>query len=168
MTESKALRIRPATKADCPTILQFIVALARYEKLEHLVVATEGAIATTLFGDRPAAEVIIAEWATEPAGFALFFPNYSTFLARQGIYLEDLFVHPDYRGKGIGKALLQSLAALAVKRNCGRLDWSVLDWNQPAIDFYLQIGARALDDWTQYRLDGGALQRMADQDATRV
>jgi GNAT superfamily N-acetyltransferase len=166
VTEPQALHIRPATKTDCGAILQFIIALATYEKLEHQVVATESAIAASLFGERPAAEVLIAEWAAAPAGFALFFPNYSTFLARPGIYLEDLFVYPQYRGKGIGKALFQSLAALAMERRCGRLDWSVLDWNKPAIDFYLQSGARALDDWTQYRLDGAALERMAGQDKT--
>ena len=115
----------------------------------------------TLFGPVPAAEVLIAEWGSQPAGFALFFPNYSTFLAQPGIYLEDLFVLPEFRGRGIGKALLERLAGMAIERGYGRLDWSVLDWNQPAIDFYEGLGARALDDWMQYRLTGEALQRLA-------
>lgn len=163
MPESREepLRIRPAERADCALILEFIVALADYEKLRHECVATMGALQETLFGARPGAEVLIAEWREEPAGFSLYFPNYSTFLARPGIYLEDLFVHPRYRGHGIGVALLRHLARLAVARGCGRLDWSVLDWNEPAIRFYRRIGARALDDWTQFRLDGDALKTLA-------
>lgn len=161
MAHLSPLRIRAATRADCATILDFIVALADYEKLRHQVVATVADLERTLFGERPGAEVVIAEWQGEPAGFALFFPNYSTFLARPGIYLEDLFVHPRFRGHGIGFALLRHLAGLAVARGCGRLDWSVLDWNETAIRFYEQIGARALGDWTTYRLDGEQLESLA-------
>jgi GNAT superfamily N-acetyltransferase len=149
-----------AVAADCPLILQFINALAEYEKLLDQVVANESSLRETLFGPDAVAEVLIAEWQHEPAGFALFFPNYSTFLAKPGIYLEDLFVFPQFRGHGLGKALLSRLAALTVKRNGGRLDWSVLDWNQPSIDFYRSIGARPLDEWTQFRLQGDALLNM--------
>ncbi len=161
MSAPSPLRIRAAVAADSPLILTFIRALAQYEKLEHEVIATEDSLRHSLFGPQPGAEVVIAEWRGQAAGFALFFHNYSTFLARRGIYLEDLFVLPEFRGKGIGKNLLQYLAALAVKRQCGRLDWSVLDWNEPAIGFYRGIGARGLDDWTQFRLDGEALRTMA-------
>jgi GNAT superfamily N-acetyltransferase len=155
------LKIRFADREDCPEILQFIKALADYEKLLHEVVATEASLAETLFDDQPAAEVLIAEWQDQPAGFALFFHNYSTFLAQPGIYLEDLFVDPQYRGHGIGKQLLSALAGITVERKCGRLDWSVLDWNEPAIRFYQGIGARGLDEWTQFRLDGAALLNVA-------
>jgi len=155
------LKIRPATRRDCAIILRFIRALAEYEKLLHEVVATESELAETLFGARPAAEVLIAEWSGQPAGFALFFHNYSTFLARPGIYLEDLFVFPEHRGNGIGKSLLSRLAEIAVERKCGRLDWSVLDWNEPAILFYQSIGARPMSDWTQYRLTGQPLLNLA-------
>ena len=161
VNERDPLHIRAARKEDCATILHFIRELAEYEKLLHAVVATEAELSRTLFGPRPGAEILIAEWQGTAAGFALFFPNYSTFLARPGIYLEDLFVLPQFRGNGIGLGLLRSLAKIAVDRDCGRLDWSVLDWNEPAIRFYLGIGARALDDWTQYRLDGASLRRMA-------
>ncbi len=161
MPAPSSLQIRAAVAADTPLILKFIRALARYEKLEHEVIATEDSLAHSLFGPQAGAEVVIAEWQGQAAGFALFFHNYSTFLARRGIYLEDLFVMPEFRGKGIGKNLLQYLAALAVERQCGRLDWSVLDWNEPAIGFYRGIGARGLDDWTQFRLDGEALHAMA-------
>ena len=153
--------IRPATENDSALILSFIQGLAEYEKLAHEVVATEQDLRNTLFGVKPSAEVLIAEYMGKPAGFALFFPSYSTFLARAGIYLEDLFVLPEFRGHGIGKTLLSQLAGLAVERNMGRLDWSVLDWNEPAIKFYEQIGARGLSDWTQYRLDGDALHQLA-------
>jgi len=155
------LEIRPAARGDSELILDFIRALADYERLSHEVVATARRIENTLFGERPGAEVVIAEWGGEPAGFALFFPNYSTFLGQPGIYLEDLFVHPEFRGRGIGKALLIHLAGLVVERGWGRLDWSVLDWNQPAIDFYVALGARAMGDWTQYRLQGKALADVA-------
>lgn len=161
MSGPESLRIRPAVAADAPLIHRFVSDLAEYERLSHEVVATPERLAATLFGSSPAAEVVIAEWQGEPAGFALFFPNYSTFLAQPGMYLEDLFVRPEWRGRGIGKALLAHLAGLAVQRGYGRLDWSVLDWNAPAIDFYRSIGARGLEDWTQYRLDGDALRTMA-------
>ena len=161
MTGKDSLHVRAARQDDCGTILHFIRALAEYEKLLHAVVATEATLMRTLFGPHPGAEVLIAEWNGEAAGFALFFPNYSTFLARPGIYLEDLFVLPQFRGYGIGLGLLRRLAQLAVERDCGRLDWSVLDWNEPAIRFYRDIGARALDDWTQFRLEGASLRQMA-------
>ena len=161
MSRNQFLVIRPAVAGDIGLILEFIRGLAEYEKLSHEVVASEEKLERTLFCDKPGAEVLIAEWDGEPAGFALFFPNYSTFLARPGIYLEDLYVHPDSRGKGIGKSLLGRLARIAVERGCGRLDWSVLDWNEPAINFYNSLEAYGLDDWVQYRLDGEALKKMA-------
>ncbi len=156
-----SITIRPATSDDAALILSFIQGLAEYEKLAHEVVGTEQDLRRTLFGDRPSAEVLIAEYAGKPSGFALFFTSYSTFLARPGIYLEDLFVLPGHRGHGIGKSLLAYLAGLVVERDMGRLDWSVLDWNEPAIKFYEQIGARGLTDWTQYRLDGKTLRQLA-------
>lgn len=152
-----ALTIRTAVPDDVSQIFAFIRALAAYEKLSHEVVATEAQLQETLFGDRPYAEVLIAEWAGQPAGFALFFHNYSTFLARPGIHLEDLFVVPALRGRGIGRALLAALAAITVERRCGRLEWNVLDWNTPAIGFYKKLGARPMDDWTTFRLTGDAL-----------
>ena len=136
--------------------------LAEYEKLAHQVTATEEQLGRTLFGERPAAEVLLAYWDLECAGFALFFPNYSTFLAKPGIYLEDLFVKPHLRGKGIGLALLTRLAKIATERGCGRVEWTVLNWNDPAIRFYKRLGAAPLDDWTRYRLTGEALERLAD------
>ncbi len=162
MKSLSSIHIRSAQAADSALILGFIIALAEYEKLRDQVVATEQSLHETLFGPGAVAEVLIAEWARQPAGFALFFPNYSTFLARPGIYLEDLFVFPEFRGRGLGKALLAKLAALTVKRKGGRLDWSVLDWNQPSIDFYRSIGAKPLDEWTQFRLQGDALLSLAD------
>ena len=157
-----SITIRPADKSDAALILSFIQGLAEYEKLAHEVVGTEQDLRRTLFGEQPSAEVLIAEYEGTPAGFALFFTSYSTFLARPGIYLEDLFVLPEYRGHGIGNTLLAFLAGLVVERKMGRLDWSVLDWNEPAIKFYEQIGARGLTDWTQYRLDGEALRQLAE------
>jgi GNAT superfamily N-acetyltransferase len=154
-----SVRIAPATERDVPLILTFIKKLAEYENLSHQVVATEDMLREALFGSRPAAEVLIAYWDEEPAGFALFFHNFSTFLGRRGIYLEDLFVDPAQRGKGIGKALLIHLAKIAKERACGRLEWSVLDWNKPAIDFYKSLGAVPLEDWTQFRLTGEALEK---------
>jgi len=156
-----AVTIRPATAADVPVILDFIRGLAEYERLPHQCIATEARLHATLFGDRPAAEVLLAHLGSEPAGFALFFHNYSTFLARPGIYLEDLFVRPDHRGRGIGSVLLRELARLAVARDCGRLEWSVLAWNTAAIGFYRKLGATALDDWTVFRLAGDALDDLA-------
>jgi GNAT superfamily N-acetyltransferase len=149
--------IRPATVDDVALILRFIEGLADYEHLRHECVATETRLAATLFGDRPAAEVLLGFTGDEPAGFALFFPTYSTFLAKPGIWLEDLFVEPPHRGKGLGTALLSALAALAVERDCGRLEWSVLDWNEPSIGFYRSLGAVPMDEWTTYRLTGDAL-----------
>ena len=153
--------IRPATIADVPTIAQLIRDLAEYEKLSGEVVLDEAKLASDLFGPRPFAEVLIAEDASEPVGFALFFHNYSTFLGRPGLYLEDLFVKPEARGKGLGKALLAGLAKLAVERGCGRVEWSVLDWNEPSIAFYKSLGAKPMDEWTVYRLTGDALRKLA-------
>jgi len=155
------ITIRPAEAHDTALILAFIRGLADYEKLAHEVIASEQDLRRTLFGEQPFAEVLIAEYAGKPAGFALFFTSYSTFLARPGIYLEDLFVLPEFRSQGIGKTLLAFLASLVIDRKMGRLDWSVLDWNTPAIEFYKQIGARGLTDWTQFRLDGAALHKLA-------
>lgn len=155
------MRIVPATPADVPAIFEMICGLAEYEKLSHLVTATEDKIRATLFGPQPAAEVLLAEWKGEWAGFALFFPNYSTFLGQAGLYLEDLFVKPHARGKGLGFALLAELARIAVARNYGRVEWAVLDWNEPSIQFYKKLGATAMDDWITYRLTGQALQNLA-------
>ena len=154
------LQIRNANESDVPLILYFIRELAVYEKLADKVVATEELLHRTLF-ERRYAEVIIGEDDGEPVGFALFFHNYSTFLARPGIYLEDLFVKPEARGKGYGKALLARLAAIARERECGRVEWAVLDWNEPSIDFYKSLGAVPLDDWITFRLTGEALERLA-------
>ena len=142
-----------------------IRALAEYEKLTHLCVATEARLEETLFGPRPYAETIIAEWDGAPVGFALYFHNYSTFLAQPGIYLEDLFVKPEFRGKGIGKALLIRLAQIADERVCGRMEWSVLDWNEPSIAFYKKLGANPLDDWTIFRVTGPGLGKLARGEA---
>jgi GNAT superfamily N-acetyltransferase len=155
------LRIEPAVESDVPVILSFIRKLAEYEKLSHMVVATEANIRDHVFGPNPVAEVLLAYWDDEPVGFALYLRNFSTFLGRAGIYLEDLFVEPARRGKGIGKALLARLAKIAVERGYGRLEWAVLDWNQPSIEFYRSLGAVPLDEWTAYRLTGEALERLA-------
>ncbi|MEW5799466.1 MAG: GNAT family N-acetyltransferase [Bacteroidota bacterium] len=156
------LDILPATINDVPLVLEFIKALAEYERLPHEVVATEELLKQTLFGDRKVAEVVIGYYEQTPVGFALYFHNFSTFLGRPGIYLEDLFVKPEYRGKGFGKALLVYLAKLTKERNCGRLEWSVLDWNEPSINFYKNLGAKPLDDWTMYRVAGRALDQLAE------
>lgn len=155
------VQIRSATEADVPLILQFIRDLAIYEKLEHKVVATEETVRRTLFGSPRFAEVVFAEIDGKEAGFALFFHNYSTFLGQPGIYLEDLFVKPASRGRGIGKALLTHLAKLARERGCGRLEWAVLDWNTPSINFYKSLGAVPLSDWIVFRLTGEALEKLA-------
>jgi GNAT superfamily N-acetyltransferase len=157
--------IRSATVYDVPLIRALIEGLAEYEKLRHECVATDALLQEALFGARPYAEVLIAEREGGAAGFALFFHNFSTFLARPGIYLEDLYVRPECRGHGVGKALLRRLAALAVERNCGRLEWSVLDWNADAIGFYEQLGARPQDEWTVYRVTGDALTHLANGEA---
>jgi GNAT superfamily N-acetyltransferase len=155
--------LRAATRDDVPVIAELIRGLARFEKLEHEVVMTEALLDVGLFGDRPYAEVVLAEDDGRPVGFALFFHNFSTFLGRPGIYLEDLFVLPQHRGSGIGRMLLAHLARLAVERGCGRLEWAVLDWNRDAIQFYERLGARPNSDWTVYRLTGEALTGLARQ-----
>ena len=153
--------IRAATEEDVPLLLSFIRELARYERLSHEVSATEDLLQFHLFGERRTAEAVIGQHADEPAGFALFFPNFSTFLGRPGIYLEDLFVRPEFRGKGIGRAMLAYIAGLAKERGCGRLEWSVLDWNEPAIKLYRGICAVPMDEWTVYRVTGKALDELA-------
>jgi GNAT superfamily N-acetyltransferase len=155
------LSIRPATRADLPLIAQFIRDLADYEKLAHEVRFDEATLGEKLFGARPYAEVVIGEIGGAAQGFALFFHNFSTFEGRPGIYLEDLFVRPEARGSGLGKALLAHLAKLCVERGCARLEWSVLDWNAPAIGFYEGLGARMMDEWTVMRVDGDALTELA-------
>ena len=155
-----SVSLRPAAPSDLPAILGFIRELAAYERLEHQVVATEALLAEHLFGPRPAAEVVIAEVDGRAVGFALFFHNFSTFLGRPGMFLEDLYVQPHARGLGIGRALLRHLAGLAVERGCGRLDWNVLDWNAPAIGFYQKLGAEVLPDWRTCRLTGDALKAL--------
>ena len=165
MTEGSrsALTIRPAREDEVPLVLQFVRELAEYEHLLHEVVATEEGLRRDLFGPRPYAEVVFACLDGAPVGFALFFHNYSTFLGKPGIYLEDLFVRPNVRGKGVGQALLQWLAAEAVRRDCGRLEWAVLDWNEPAIRFYRSLGARAMEEWGIFRLTGDALKNVASK-----
>jgi GNAT superfamily N-acetyltransferase len=157
------LQIRPATPTDCGTILHFIRAIAEYEKLSHLVQATEESVYKNLFTEPVAAQCIIAYENEVAVGFALYFNNYSTFISRPGIYLEDLFVDPAYRGKGYGKALLLHLVKLAKKNNYGRVEWSVLNWNKPAIDFYKSLGAEPMQEWTVYRLNQDAIDRLTDQ-----
>ena len=155
-------QIRWASEADVPLILAFIRDLAEYERLASSVVATEDFLRTTLFGSKPYAEVLIGEERGRPVAFALFFHNYSTFLARPGLYLEDLFVRPEARGRGYGRAMLVRLAQIARERQCGRLEWWVLDWNEPAIEFYRNLGAVAMDEWTVFRVTGKALDDLAD------
>lgn len=156
--------IRPATPADLPLIAQFIRDLADYEKLADEVRFDAATLGEKLFGPRPYAEVVIGELDGTPQGFALFFHNFSTFEGRPGIYLEDLFVRPEARGSGLGKALLAQLAKLCTERDCARLEWSVLDWNAPAIGFYQSLGARLMDEWTVMRVDGAALTGLAGAD----
>jgi GNAT superfamily N-acetyltransferase len=155
------LEIRIATEADVPLILSFIKELAGYERLSHEVSATEDLLRKWLFGERQGAEVVVGYRGDEPAGFALFFHNFSTFLGRPGIYLEDLYVKPELRGQGVGRSMLAYLAKLAKERDYGRLEWSVLDWNEPAIELYKSIGAVPMDEWTVYRLTGEALDELA-------
>jgi GNAT superfamily N-acetyltransferase len=154
-------QVREASAEDVPLILTLICELAEYERLSHEVVATEDALQEWLFGEKPAAEVLIAEQGAQAVGFALFFHSFSTFLGRPGIYLEDLYVRPAFRGRGVGKATLMHLAKLAKERGCGRLEWSVLDWNEPSIRFYESLGAVAMNDWTVHRVTGEALDRLA-------
>ena len=156
-----SLSIASAVEADAGLVLSLVRELAAYERLSHAVTATEEDVAASLFGERPEAEVRIARWASEPAGFALFFMNYSTFLGRRGIYLEDLFVREALRGRGIGRGLLADLARITLERGCGRLEWAVLDWNETAIGFYKKLGATPMSDWTVFRLEGAALTRLA-------
>lgn len=157
------LAIRKAAKGDAPLILQFIRELAVYEKLADAVIARESDIDRALFGENAKAYALIAEWNGSPSGFALYFFNFSTFLGKHGVYLEDLFVRESHRGLGIGKALLARLARVAKENDCGRLEWSVLDWNAPSIAFYKSLGAVAMDEWTIYRMTGAALDRLAGE-----
>ena len=158
--------IRAATELDVPVILDFIRQLAEYEQIPHQVTATEERLRDTLFGPNPAAEVLLADRDGECAGFAVFFVSYSTFLAQSGIYLEDLYVKPSLRGQGVGSALFERLAAIALERCCGRVEWGVLDWNESAIRFYRNLGAEPLEEWTKYRLSGSALERLACRGCT--
>lgn len=159
-----SLHIEPATPADVPVILQLIRELAEFERLLHEVTATEEQLQEHLFGPKPKAEVIMGRLQPggEVVGFALYFHNFSTFLAKPGIYLEDLYVRQQYRGRGYGEHLLRRLAGIALERNCGRLEWSVLDWNQRAIDFYKSLGAVPMHEWTMYRVTGSALQKLGN------
>ena len=161
MEQHTAITIRAAMAKDSGLILDFIRELAAYEKLSHAVVVNEEDVQKELFGEHPAAEVILAFEGDMARGFALFFHNFSTFVGKRGIYLEDLYVRPEARGRGIGKLLLAELAEIAVDRKCGRLEWAVLDWNEPAIRFYQSIGAKVMQDWSVNRLDGDALIRLA-------
>lgn len=155
------LRIREATSDDAGLLLSLIRELAQFEKLSHEVVATEEILKRSLFGERRCAEAVIAEWDSSPVGFALFFHNFSTFLGKPGLYLEDLFVRPEFRSKGIGRSLLRHLAQLAEERGCGRFEWWVLDWNEGAIEFYRRLGAVPMSDWTVYRLTGDRIRDLA-------
>ena len=164
MTDDR-LQIRTADPEDVALLLDLIRELADYEKAPQEAVATPELLHASLFGDKPTAEAVVAEWDGEPAGFALFFHNYSTWLGRAGLYLEDLFVREDKRGRGIGKALLLHLARVAHERGCGRMEWAVLDWNTPAIEFYEALGAKPQSEWTVYRWDRETLERLAGNDA---
>lgn len=158
-----SLHIRPATEADADLVFELICELADYEKLRHEMVADADTIRKTAFGPDSCSEVLLAEWNGEPAGFAIFFATYSTFLGRQGIYLEDIYVREALRGNGIGKRLLAEVARMTVERECGRLEWSVLDWNKPSIDFYDNLGALPQNEWIRYRMTGDALQALANR-----
>ncbi len=161
-TEIPDFEIRPASEDDVPIILSFIKELAEYERLSHEVIATEDALRECLFGERRFAEVVIGYYGNDPVGFALFFYNFSTFLSKPGIYLEDLYVKPEFRRRGYGRVLLLYLAKLAKERGCGRFEWSALDWNEPAINFYKNLGAVPMDEWTVYRVTGETLSRLAN------
>jgi GNAT superfamily N-acetyltransferase len=162
---SAPLEIRAATPADVPHLMALVRALAEYERLTHLVAANEAALAAELFGERPVIEALIG-WAGEvPTGFAVYFQNYSTFLGRRGLYLEDLFVRPEHRGRGYGKALLVAVARIAHARGAGRFEWMALDWNTPAIEFYKGLGATEMAEWRLFRVTGAALGRLAEIDA---
>ncbi len=162
-TDTPGFQIKSATDSDVPVILSFVKKLARYEQLLHEVVATEDRLRETLFGKRRTAEVAIGYHETKPVGFVLFFHNYSTFLGKPGLYIEDLFVDEDYRRRGYGRALLLHVARLAKERDCGRLEWSVLDWNQQAINFYKKLGALPMSEWTVFRVAGQSLDELAGQ-----
>ena len=157
-----SLQIRKATEADVPVIVWFIRQLAEYERLLQEAVMTEETLRESLFGSRPSAEVLLGYYQDKPVAFAVFFHNFSTFLGRRGLYLEDLFVIPEMRGKGFGRELLVHLAQIARERNCGRFEWAVLDWNEPAIEFYKRLGAVPMSEWTIFRVTGKALDRLAD------
>ena len=160
---SSNFQIRRATERDVPVILSFIRQLAEYERLSHEAVMTEDGLRESLFGPSPSAEVLLGYFGDRPVAFAVFFHNFSTFLGRSGLYLEYLFVIPEMRGKGFGRALLVELAKIARERKCGRFEWSVLDWNEPAIKFYKAMGAVPMDEWTVFRVTGEALKRLADE-----
>ena len=162
-TRIDGFEIRKATRKDVPLVLDFIGKLAAYEKLTHEVVATEDLLEKYMFGDEKVAEVVIGTYRDDPVGFVIYFFNFSTFLARPGIYLEDLYVLEEHRGKGFGKALLAYLAKLAIEKNCGRLEWAVLDWNKPSIEFYKSLGTKLMDEWIIHRLTGEALTQLAEQ-----
>jgi GNAT superfamily N-acetyltransferase len=161
MDTADSFAIQPAQLSDLPIILQLIRDLATYERAPNDVSATEDQLRRVLFGEKPSAEVLIAREGDEPVGFAVFFHNFSTWLGRPGLYLEDLFVKPERRGKGYGRALLQHLARIAHERGCGRMEWAVLDWNDPAIQFYRKLGAKPMDDWTVFRLTGDGIKELA-------
>ena len=165
MAAHPLLSIRPATVDDVPLIRALIAELAEYERMADAAVASDDGLREQLFGAQPGAEVLVGEVDGEPAGFALFFHNFSTFLGKRGLYLEDLFVRPAFRGAGLGKHLMAALARIAVQRGCGRFEWSVLDWNEPSIGFYRSIGAVGMDEWTVQRLEGEALHALASHDA---
>jgi GNAT superfamily N-acetyltransferase len=154
------LSIRPATADDIPLVFRFVCELAEYERLSHLVVATEDSLREALFGSRPGAEVLLAFAGETPVGFAVYFHNFSTFLGVKGLWLEDIYVRPEHRRKGFGRALLLHLARIAVERGCGRFEWTALDWNTPAWDFYKSLGAQPMEDWTIFRVTGEALRRL--------
>jgi GNAT superfamily N-acetyltransferase len=161
MTTKSEVRLRPATEDDLPLVLKLIKELAVYEKLAHEVTATEADLRESLFGAWPAAEAVLAYATDEPVGFAVYFHTFSTFVGRSGLYLEDLFVAPEWRGRGVGRKLLAHVAKVAVARGCGRMEWSVLDWNDLALGVYRRIGARAMSDWTVHRLTGQSLRDLA-------
>ncbi len=163
MEEERDIEIRFVGPRDVPTVYKFICELAEYERLRHEVIATEADIYASLFGERPVAEALLAFLEDKPVGFALFFHSFSTFVGKPGIYLEDLYVKPEMRRKGVGLALLRHVAQIAVERSCGRLEWAVLNWNEPSIQFYESLGARALDEWTTYRLTGKELDSLASR-----
>jgi GNAT superfamily N-acetyltransferase len=158
-----SLQIRKATEADVPVIAWFVRQLAAYERLLQEAVMTEESLRESLFGSRPSAEVLLGYYQDKPVGFAVFFHNFSTFLGRRGLYLEDLFVIPEMRGKGFGRAFLIHLAKIARERNCGRFEWAVLDWNEPSIQFYKKLGAVPMNEWTIFRVTGEALERLAEE-----